>query len=243
MKYADEQLVRPQHENGCDYGHGRRSVLVRNGKKQLLHIAGSKHWGGIGAERCYSQSEIVLYPVEKEIGKQKTLTEGRMTPQKWAESAEAIFAHLGARFPIELIDLKHTLLLDEPGDVDGPPPRVPGSKRVHPRIESAHIVRIFIDDDLTYRFAEHPILKQGGGKITYQTPAGHERERRTKDLILDGYAGDRDGAVAAFLQIYEEQVAEARGRLERAAHHFVYTDDRLAEAKQKIEILLRELTQ
>ena len=45
MKYADEQIVRPQHENGCDYGHGRRSVLARNGKQELLHIAGPEALG------------------------------------------------------------------------------------------------------------------------------------------------------------------------------------------------------
>jgi hypothetical protein len=240
MKYADKQLVRPQSEHGCDFGHGRRSVLVRNGKKELLHVAGAKHWGGVGADRQYSQSEIVLYPDDRGVCKQHTIATGRVGKQDWANIAEEIYKHLVARFPIELISLKHTLLLDEPGEVEGPPTREPAPKKVHPRIESDKIYRIFLEDDGKCRLVEFPVIKQSGGMITYLLPNGRESEKKTKQLIEEGAGGTVEEAITGYLCHYKEQVAEATERLRRAAHHFVYCDDNLTDAKHKIEAMLKE---
>lgn len=241
MKYADKQLVRPQHEGGCDYGHGRRSVLVQNGKKQLLHIAGSKHWGGVGSQREYSQSEIVIYPDEKGVCKQKTLAEGRMTTKRWEEIATKVYEHLGMGFDLKLISLKHTLLLDAEGEVDKPPEVPSTTKKVHPRIESDTIYRVLLDDDGKCKMLAFPIVKQGGGSIIYRLTNGREVDRRTKQLIEDGVGGTVEEAVAGYLKSYEGLVAEANERLRCAAHHFTYADDNLVEARQRIEVMLKEL--
>jgi hypothetical protein len=240
MRYADIQIVRPSHEGGCDYGHGRRSVLARNGTQFLLHIAGAKHWGGIGADRYYSPAEIAIYPAGQGACKQLTLAEGRMTGARWAEIAEAIYAHLRTRFPIELISLPHTLLLDEPGDVAEPPPRDPAPKKVHPRIESDRLYRVWVDDDGRSRLLESASVKQGGGKITYRLANGLERDRPIKEVIAEGWAGTPEEAVAAFLRPYEEEVAAADERLRRAASHFAYTDERLDEARNRIKAMREE---
>jgi hypothetical protein len=242
MRYAEKQIVRPQSEDGCDYGHGRRSVLVRNGKKEILHISGQKHWGGVGAERYYSASEIVAYPSDKETCKQKTLAEGRMTRARWAEIAEAMFAHLGTRFPIELIALKHTLLLDEPGELGGPPPRDPDApkKPPPPRIDSDKIYRVFVNEGGRCQLAECRIIRQSAGKILYTLGGGGERERRTRDIIADGGAGTVEDAVAAYLETYEEQVAEATARLQRAASNYDHANDMLIEARHRVEAMLEE---
>jgi hypothetical protein len=242
VKYADEQITRPQHENGCDYGYGRRSVLVRNGKKMLLHCAGSKHWAGVGAGRRYSPPEIVIYPDERGVCKQYTLAEGRMTKQSWEDIAQKIYEHLGASFPLELISLKHTLLLDEPGEVTEPPVSIPGPKKVHPRIESDKIFRIYQEDDGKCKLLEFPIIKQGGGKLTYSLPNGRIIERPTKQLIEEGVAGTVDAAVDGFLRHHHEQVAEATTRLQRAAQHFAYAEDNLTDAKHRIEAMRKEIS-
>ena len=263
MKYADEQIVRPQEENGCDYGSGRRSVLVRNGKKEILHCAGAKHWGGIGMERSYSNVEIVAYPVKghggscmqrtlyptdadlkalKEAGKTK-VSIGR---KQWEQIALEMFTHLeyAAGFDIGLISLKHTLLLDEPGEVDEPPPREPAPRVEHPRIESDTVCKVIHDEEDFKRLLliEFPIVKQKGGKITYRLHNGHEIEKRTKDAIADGWGGNAEEAIAGYLRHYEEEVAEATGRLQRAASHYDYTNDNLIEAKNRIEVMRKEIT-
>lgn len=238
MKYADKQLTRPQHENGCDYGHGRRSVLVQNGKKQLLHIAGAKHWGGVGGGRSYSESEIVIYPSERGVCKQQALEKGRMTKEKWEAIAPAIYAHLGMNFQLDLISLKHTLLLDVPGEVSGPPPREPNQKKIHPRIESDKLYRVFQEDGKC-KLAEADIIKQGGGKITYRLPNKREIEKRTKDLIDEGCGGTVDEAVAGYLRDYEAQLANGAERLHRAAESYAYYTDNLTEAKHRIEAMLQ----
>jgi hypothetical protein len=238
MKYADEQIVRPQHENGCDYGHGRRAVIVRNGKQQLLHVGGQKHWGGIGAGRYYGAAEIVIYPTEQGTCKQKSLAEGRMNRQRWEEIAEPIYAHLKMQFPLELISLKHTLLLDVEGEVDGPPPPDPSKpKKVHPRIESDKLYRIFQEEG-GCKLAEATIIKQGGGKLTYRLPNGREIEKRTKDILEEGGGGTVDEAVAGYLRHYEEQLAAGAERLHRAAESYAYYSENLTEAKHKIEAML-----
>jgi hypothetical protein len=250
MRYADEQIVRPQHENGCDYGCGRRSVLVQNTithpkkgriKVQLIHVGGSKHWGGIGAGRYYGATEIAIYPTDDGSGcRQKALAEGRMTRAKWEEIALEIYSHLQTEFPLELVSLKHTLLLDEPGEVDGPPPRDPAKKVMHPRIESDCVYRVFRDEDGKYKFAEGKIVKQGGGKITYKLGSGREIEKRTRTFIEEGGAGSREEAAAAYLREFEERRNSATERLQRAAQSFAYADDQFTEAKNHIEEMLSE---
>jgi hypothetical protein len=243
VKYAEKQLVRPQHENGCDYGHGRRSVLVQNGKQQILHVAGSKHWGGIGAGRHYSPSHIAAYPDERGTCKQRTLAEGRMTMQKWAEIADAIRAHLGVEFSLELISLTHTLLLDEPGEVAGPPPATQvHKKKVHPRIESDTLYRYTFRDNSKFELLKFPITKQVNGVTVYKLENGREVDRRTKHLIDEGCAGTVEGAKEAYLKYYKEQREEALERLKRAADHYAYANDNLTEAKQRIEALDKEQT-
>jgi hypothetical protein len=242
MKYAEKQIVRPSQEGGCDYGHGKRRVLFRRGKKDILKVDGAKHWGGVGSDRQYSAMEIAAFPVEDQTCRQKTLAEGRMTNARWAEIAEAIFAHLGMRFDVvKLVSIEHTLLLDEPGEVDGPPARDPAPKKVHPRIESDRLWRVYQDDDGTLKPIGCVILKQGGGKITYQMPNGRENEKRTKDLIEDGAAGTLEGAAAAYLRSYEERVAEAVLRLTRAADNYSDANDTLREQQHKIEAMFKEL--
>jgi hypothetical protein len=239
MKYADNQLVRPQHENGCDYGHGRRSVLVQNGKKQLLHIASAKHWGGIGAGRYSSPSEIVVYPHEGGACKQWALANGRMDKKKWNDIAEHIYTHLGVKFPMKLISLKHTLLLDEPGEVDGPPPPDESKpKKVHPRIESDKLYRIFQEEGKC-QLAEADIIKQGGGKITYRLSKGREIEKRTKDILEEGGGGTVDEAVAGYLRHYKEQLAAGAVRLQQAAESYAYYKDNLTEAEHRIEEMIK----
>jgi hypothetical protein len=241
MKYAERQLVSAD-DGSCDRGSARRSVLVRNGKKEIIHVAGAKHWGGVGAEREYTGAHIIAYPVAGELCQDKHLESGKMNGAKWAGIAEAMFAHLGTRFPIELISLKHTLLLDEPGELDGPPPPAPSvPTKKPPRIDSDKIYRIFHDDDGTCQLIEVRIIRQVGGKITYMLSGGGERERRTKDIIADGGAGTVEGAVAAYLATFEERAAEATTRLQRSAQNFAYADDMLSEARQRIEAMLGEM--
>jgi hypothetical protein len=261
MKYADEQITRPQHENGCDYGHGRRSVLVQNGKQQILHIGNAKHWGGIGAGRYGSSVEIVAYPVKDATCRQKTLyptdedkkalevqakavgKEVRVTigMKQWEQIATRMFEHLGMGFDLKLISLKHTLLLDVEGEIDGPPPPDASKpKKVHPRIESDKLYRIFQEEGKC-KLAEANIIKQGGGKITYKLPTGREIEKRTKDILEEGGGGTVDEAVAGYLRHYQEQLAAGADRLHRAAESYAYYKDNLSDAEHKIEDMLKEL--
>ena len=142
-----------------------------------------------------------------------------------------------------LLSWRHTLLLDEPGEVTEPPPREPGPKKVHPRIESDKIFRIFLDDDGKCRLVESVIVKQGGGKITYRLGSGREIEKRTKDALDDGCGGTVEEAIEGYLRQYKEQVAEATTRLQRAAQHFAYTEDNLMDAKHRIEAMRKETEQ
>jgi len=257
MKYADQQIVRPQHEGGCDYGHGRRSVLVQNGKKQILHIGNAKHWGGIGAQRYGSNVEIVAYPSKDDTCRQKTLypTDAELKViqaagkkviigrKQFEQIATQMFEHLGIGFDLKLISLKHTLLLDVEGEVDGPPPRDPTVKKIHPRIESDTIYRIFHEDNVC-KVVKCPIIKQGGGKITYRLKQGQGREvtRPTKQLLEEGCGGTLDEAVEGYLQEYKKSVVDATERLTRAADNYSYNSDRLIEAKHRIEEMLKEPT-
>jgi hypothetical protein len=240
MKYATKQLVRPQHEHGCDYGHGRRSVLIQNGKKQILHIASAKHWGGIGAGRYSSKSEIAAYPVENGVCKQQTLAEGRMNKKRWQEIAVKIYEHLGMGFDLNLISLQHTLLLDQEGEVESPPELPTKPKKVHPRIESDRFFRVFMDEDGKTKLVEFPIVKQGGGKIAYRLPNGREVDKSTKQLIEDGAGSTADEAVAVYLRDFEGRVTNAMERLCRAADSYSYHNDSLTEAKNRIEAMLKE---
>jgi hypothetical protein len=252
MKYADEQIIRPQHEGGCDYGYGVRKVLVQNTvthpkkgriKVQLIHIGSAKHWGGIGAGRYYSSPELALYPSDKDTCKQNKIFEiTKKTPlnkAKWEELAPQIFEFLGMGFDLKLISLQHTLLLDEEGELDGPPPRDPKEKVIHPRIESDTVYRVFHEDNKC-RVAKGAIVKQGGGKITYRLGSGREIEKRTKQLLEEGGAGTPEEAAAAYLREYEKQRDEATERLQRAAESYSYRADQLAEAKARVEEMLKE---
>jgi hypothetical protein len=125
--------------------------------------------------------------------------------------------------------------------VDGPPKSEPGPKKVHPRIESDAIYRIWRGDDNKLKLDRAPIVRQGGGTITYKLPSGRTIEKRTKQLIEDGCGATIEEAVAGFMRYYEQQTAGATERLQRAAEHYSYCSDQLADAKHRIEEMLREV--
>lgn len=240
MKYAEKQLVRPQREHGSDYGYGRRSVLARNGPRQILHVASQKSWGGTACERYTSPAEIATWD-DKGGGyaRQHTLKEGRMTRKDWAEIAPAIYDHLKKSFPIELIVLDRTLLLDEPGELAGPPPRPP---RKPPTRRPALVgARYYSVDDAfsdTTTLRTYEVVAQERDRVTIRAlPHGRDNTIRLAELTAR-FQPTPEAAGQAYLGVYEARVETTRVGLERAARMFTTAQEDHAEAVAEVKALL-----
>lgn len=249
MRYAEEQLTRPQVEYGSDFGYGRRSVLVRNGDKQLLHQAGHKYWSGQG-QQGYAPARIVLHGPGIGYNRHKEIYQGRVSPEVWRELAPQIHAHLGMEFPLDLINLKHTLLLDEPGEVVGPPPRA--EAREYPRVLSERLYRVVEnpEDRKNLKIREYRVEKQSRGVVTL----GYEVRRRdpeTGDIRISrrevtskvellggaGYGETVEAAKRLYLEACETTVESTQQALLEAAMYYARAKDDLAEARERLKAL------
>jgi hypothetical protein len=249
MRYAATPLERPQCEGGVDYGHGRRTVLVRNGDRELLHVAGAKHWSGVGMDRSYSPAEIALWhgwtrEPGSVIGRQETLLEGgRFTPARLASVSEAIYEHLGIRFPLDLIDLRQTLLLDEPGTIDRPPARRPRADPTpRPRVRSAILYQVVEDPTpdappFSIRVIALPVLAQKGGKVTVATRSG-ERRLAVDRLAESGIAETAAQAAELFIGRHYARAKEAEQDWLAANRRRVQAVERLDGYRDAVRLAL-----
>lgn len=239
MKYADTQLTRPQYEVGGDWGHGRRSVLVRNGQRQLIHQKSYTGWSGIGMTATFPATWSLWSNEASGLMEHKIdIHEGRMTPQILATLAPRICEFLGVTFDIGLIRLNRTLLLDEaPGDVPEPPaptPRKPPTPS--PRVAGDTLYRIVEREDRP-ALAVFAIDEQRRGVVSYAlasvggVPAvpGRGFERKVTDLAAHGMAPTIEGAVELYLADATKRLADARLTRARAVAAIKQHDRTLRE--------------
>lgn len=243
MRYADEQLTRPRVEHGCDFG-SRRAILVRNGKDELIHQAGHKYWGGIG-QQAYSPSQLCLYGPKFKAAYhyQKDIHKGRIKPEDWERLAPQIHAHLGAEFPIELISLKHTLLLDEPGEVSGPPAKAPPKK--YPRVAGPCLYRVIeVDDDdqSSLKVVEYPVVSQAKGRVTYKDRGGCDQALKVEQLADRGYSETRDGALDLYLDARGARIKEHANAVLHFARRYAASMEAYRRAREEIKALRAEST-
>jgi hypothetical protein len=113
------------------------------------------------------------------------------------------------------------------------------------RIESNTLYRVRTRSDDgrgTCEILIYPIVKQAGGKITYQITDGREFTEHTKDLLATGNRGSRAEAIEAYLTHYRKDVEEATANLHSAAQSYAYRAERLDDAEQRIVAMQREVT-
>lgn len=251
MRYAEEQLTRPRMEHGSDFGYARRSVLVRNGEKQLLHQAGYKYRSGIG-QQGYTSTEIALYGPKVSYNGRKVIHKGRVTPEVWQELAPQIYEHLGMEFPLKLISLKHTLLLDESGEVTEPPTRPKSPACEYPRVASEDLYRVVEnpEDRKNLKIREYKVEKQSRDTVTFSYEVrirnprtGEIRISRREDsgkverLAGAGYAETIEAAKQMYLKTYEDTVKSTQRDILAAAMYYARAKDDLAEARERLKAL------
>lgn len=233
MRYANTQLTRPQYELGGDWGHGRRSVLVRNGKRQLIHQRSYTGWSGIGMTATVNATWSLWDDAAPgTMGHKTDIHEGRMTPTRLAELAPRICEFLGVTFDVGLIRLNRTLLLDEaPGDVPEAPAPTPRKKPTPaPRVDGDTLYRIVERDDRP-ALAVFAVDEQRRGVVSYHlesvggVPADRSRgnERKVTSLAEHGLASTIEGAVDLYLadirkRLADAQLAKARAIADIKAH-------------------------
>lgn len=240
MKYADKQLFRPQCENGIDYGTGLRAVLARRGPRDVLHVAGFKSWGGVGCERDYQLTEIALwFPYARDGHRQEAIHQGRLGRDGFAPLAEKIIGHLGVDFDVRLLSLRHTLLLDEPGEVEGPPKR--GPNRKHPRTTAERLYRVQRDPDDEPRMVEYVVDAQQVGKARLTRVGGRGRVEvvRIEHLAREGYAGNRIVAANLFLETLIAERNRRQMAIDEAKADLALAQIRLDETRAKLDLLNR----
>jgi hypothetical protein len=239
MKYVD-QIVRPRSEYGCDYGYARRSVLVRSGDRDLLHIAGHSGRAGIGM-REYWPAEIALWRPDVSImQRQKTIHTGRITRTDWELLAPQIYAHLGTEFSLDLIDRTRTLLLDQPGEVE-PPAYTRKPPAEQPRV-GPRLYRIYDDqmgDDV--RLVEFDVVAQRRNRVTVRrTGVTIERDVRLDQLKDRGYGETSDEALELYLNTYREKLKAVAAALLRATTSYAAAEGDLAAAQERLNTMKEE---